>query len=194
MTTNPTTALSLTWGVHVPAGLKVIGGAWHGHPLGTACTSDCRFDIPEGTISQPYDYELVAARPGTYTLIAQLATTSTSDPDPSNNSASMQIDVVPLKLHLSSVAAAKPRAGKRFTWTVATSSAISRQGVRPDRATCSARVGAKAIAGKATITSGRVVCAWLLPAGSRGSRLVTTAHTTLAGATASLTRTFTIGR
>ncbi len=195
LTTTPTTALSLTWDVDIPAGVKVIAGAWHGHPLATACVSACPFDMPQGTISQPYDYQVVATTPGTYTFSAELATTSTADADPSNNRSTTSIDVVPLKLHLASVTAARPRAGKRFTWTIATSSAISGLDVRAARATCSGRLGTKKrLAGKPTIMFGRLVCAWVLPGHASGSRFTATAQAGLAAASASLTRTFAVRR
>jgi hypothetical protein len=194
VTTTPATALSLTWDVHVPAGVKTIGGAWRGHPFGTACNLGCPFDMPPGLISQPYDYDVVAAAPGTYTVAADLASTSTPDVNPSDDSASTQIAVVPLKLHLASATAAKPRAGRRFTWTVATSSAISGHDVRVARATCTGRVGKKTLPGKPTIGVGKLMCAWVLPPHTGGSQLTVGAHVTLAAATASLSKKFRVGR
>jgi hypothetical protein len=123
-------------------------------------------------------WDVVADRPGTYVLRADIVETSTADPNPSNNSASVTVVVVEAptggdRVSVSAGAAklspAKPKAGSRVTATVRVTANGSP--VRPSRVACAGTIGRARLAGAPRAVSGAAACTYRTPRSARGKTL-----------------------
>lgn len=190
----PVGPFTIKWTADLPGGVKLVHSGWAGNPgLLDNCLSNCPF-VWSGTFDRQYDYTLVAPAPGDYGLTVRIVSTSDTDPDLSNNTGSTDVKVVPLQIKLAALSQSHAQAGKRLTWTVEATSRVTGFDIRADRATCSGRLGSKAITGKASLSIGKITCGWRVPANAGGKKFRATVHASLAAASTSISRSFQIAR
>jgi hypothetical protein len=113
---------------------------------------------------------VTADAPGTY-VIKVHATSSTSDPNTANNSASASVVVQERVLaRAAKVVPTRPKAGSVVTVRVV---GITAGGdpVVPTAPSCSGTIGGKTLNGTAATTRGKVTCAYRTPRSGKGKRL-----------------------
>ena len=145
-----------------------------------ATTADCQTPTLIGTEpsrrTTGWDWDVVAERPGSYVLRAELTQTSVLDPNISNNSASATVVVTvaapPAATVLASsvkLAPAKPKAGSVVRATVRVSS--DGAPVRPTRVACTGVIGAVKVRGAARAASGSASCSYRTRRAAKGKTL-----------------------
>lgn len=180
---------SLTWAVTFPEGLKMVSGGWTG--LGTNlpnCVANCVY-VMNTPATRAYEYRVEATSVGAKILNARITETSNPDLLVANNTAEPSVQVVPLRITLRP-APAQARAGGRLLWHLVATSAISGLTIQPTKKSCGAQLGTRHLVGTATATNGHVNCAFQIPAGSAGKRLIATATAAFAAAHTTVSRAF----
>jgi hypothetical protein len=104
------------------------------------------------------EWDVVADRPGTYTLHDSVVSSSTSDPDASNNAATVTVVVKPaLTATGLRLSPARPRAGS--TLTARLGFTAGGQTVTPDSVNCTGAIAGAPVPAHATATPGAGSCA-----------------------------------
>lgn len=171
----------------LPTGLR-----WTPSPTFEGCTltgsvADCRSprplapdDATRRSIRGVWNVE--AERPGSYVLKGEIAESSASDPDPSNNRPSSVTAVVAAEVTASAakLRPAAARAGAPVSATVR----VSAGGVpvRPTGLTCAGSVGRAKLAGVPRVATGSATCVYRPPRSARGKLFRATIAFTAAGA------------
>lgn len=187
-------AVQVTIKFDLPAGLHWVTGPTAAQgctstPTGALCTTP---HVPFGDDVADDEYytewDVVADRPGSYALHDSIVSSSTPDPDPSNDAATVTLVVEPALaatgLHLSS---ARPRAGS--TLTARLGFTAGGRSVTPDSVTCTATVGGRRVRAVASAAEGAARCVIRTPRNGSGKRIRGTLSLSFGGAT--LTRRFT---
>jgi hypothetical protein len=126
-----------------------------------------------------FGWDVVAAQPGTYTISAQIISSSTSDPDATNNTATLTVVVAEptggagagtaVSASRVAVAPARPRAGAALTASVRV--LVGGVAVRPTRLRCTGTVGRTKLAGTPRASTGRASCVYRPPRNAKGRTL-----------------------
>ena len=127
-----------------------------------------------------FAWDVVAPQPGTYTLRAEIVSSSTTDTDPSNNVATLTVVVAEppsggeagsagVTASRASLTPRKPRAGSVVTASVRVLS--GGVAVRPTRVRCAGTVGGSKLAATPRAASGRASCLFRPRASARGKTL-----------------------
>jgi hypothetical protein len=142
----------------------------------TDTEADCR---PPGPLvpgdnqreSAGWGWDIVADAPGTYVLRAEIVESSTSDPDLSDNVATLNVVVSRPQVVASAVRVvpAKPKAGAVVTARVRVSA--GGEDVTPTAVACSATIGPTKITGKRGSAPGAALCRFRPPASAHGKRM-----------------------
>jgi hypothetical protein len=150
--------------------------------IGTETTGECQTPLTIGTDPQRrsvgWRWDIVADRPGSYVLRAEVIQTSVSDPDLSSNMASVTVVVseptggtTPAAVSAGAVklSPAKPKAGT----AVAASVPVTAGGgpVRPTGIACAATLGSAKLKGTGKTASGRATCLYRTPKSAKGKTL-----------------------
>ena len=139
--------------------------------------------------AESYQLDLKAARPGRYDIRSVVRVDGQTDTNSGNNSAELSVTVGEAVVAVSGfrLSPAPPRAGRAFQATLL----LARGGAptRPDRVTCRATVGGRALTGRAVRLANGARCLWTLPATANGKRLTGSVSATASGKT--LNRSFT---
>jgi hypothetical protein len=153
----------LRWGVDEPDAAENCSS--------TDTEADCRpprlvADDVRG--SAGWGWDIVADAPGTYVLRAEIVESSTSDPDVSDNVATLNVVVSRPQVVASAVrlVPAKPKAGAVVTARVGVSAGA--EDVTPTAVACSATIGSKKVTGNRRATAGAALCRFRTPVGARG--------------------------
>jgi hypothetical protein len=159
----------------------------------TTCLRSCSVGWPDTTRARavPDYYALVAPGPGQFIVEARIVSTNRHDTNPADDMGSATIDAKEARLTLgAAVPETAPIAGRAFVVTVS----VRRLGepVTPTSARCVASLRRRALRGAATIRSGRVRCAWTIPAGAGGALVRTTVRVALQPTSATRSRAFRI--
>jgi hypothetical protein len=139
--------------------------------------------------AESYQLDLKAARPGPYEIKSVIRVDGQTDTNPGNNSAELSVMVGEAAVAVSSfrLSPAPPRAGRALQATLL----LARAGAptRPDRVTCRATVGGRALIGRAVRLANGARCLWTLPATAKSKRVAGSISATAGGRT--LNRSFT---
>jgi hypothetical protein len=154
-------------------------------------TEDCTATESSGECAPPTPFEqtpsvhplgfawdVVAAQPGSYTLRAEIVSASTSDPDASNNTATVTVVVAEptggtggaaVSASRVSLSPTKPKAGS----TVTASVRVLAGGVpvRPTRVRCAGTAGGVRLVGTPRAAAGRASCVFRPPRSAKGKAL-----------------------
>ena len=151
----------------------------------TATTAECvpTAIVPVGD-GVGWRWDAIAPGPGTYTLRAEVVPTTTTDPDPADNVATVTLVVAPAApaaiASRVAIVPRRPRAGGVVTVSVR----VTREGepVVPTAVRCSGRIGTATVPGSRRALRGRATCAYRTRAAHRGMTLRGTMTVTAAGA------------
>ena len=170
--------------IELPEGLTATTGNGLGCPPG-AGTLDCGVtNVPAG---EQFDDEshLVAARPGSYTIVAKLTDLTAADASPANNTASTTIAVGAAAASPTvtrfAMSPAKPRAGARFTVSFAIVDRATGSALVPTAVNCVAVVAGAKVPARRTVTRGKATCTFLPPKTAKGKMLRGNIAATAAG-------------
>jgi hypothetical protein len=155
----------------------------------TPTSGECVLQQPltPGDVSWRWDVE--AAEPGTYTVTAQTEPLTASDPNSTDNAASLTLVVEPRRTASAATATpSRPRAGGVVS--ARTQVTYGGTAVTPTAVRCSARVGAARIVGTSAARSGVAVCRYRTKRTQRGQTLRGTIALTVAGTP--ITRRFSV--
>jgi hypothetical protein len=143
------------------------------------CAPPVPFDQTPSLHPQGFGWDVVAAQPGTYTLRAEIVSSSTSDPDVSNNTATLTVVVTEATGGTGSGAAvsasrvslspAKPSAGSAVSASVRVRA--GGVAVRPTSVKCAGTVGGARLAGTPRAAIGRATCVYRPPRSAKGKTL-----------------------
>jgi hypothetical protein len=97
------------------------------------------------------------------------------------NRGSWSYQLTPLELTVRAMALDRARAGRSFSARMAVVRSDFDLPLGEGAIACSAKIGAKAMAGSGRFAGGRVVCTWRLPRSARGKRLSGTVAVTFQG-------------
>ena len=143
---------------------------------GTPTTGECTVDVvhPSPTnAAVAWAWDIVADGPGSYSLKASIVSSTTSDPDTSDNVATATVVVEPTAPQVTAGAArvspAKPRAGS--TVVVRVSIAADGNAAQAADATCRAAIGTRRAATKVRTAPGVVTCTVRTPRSAHGKVL-----------------------
>jgi hypothetical protein len=116
-------------------------------------------------------WDVVADAPGTYVLKAEVIESSTSDPDPSNNAASVTVVVTQPSVTAGAarVSPARPKAGSVVSARVGVSAGET--AVDPSSVTCAGLLGKRRVAGMARASDGAATCRYRTPRSAKGKTL-----------------------
>lgn len=155
----------LRWGVDLPDSSENCSS--------TASVAECRSPQPlfSTTPGAGWAWDVEADAPGTYVLKAELIESSTSDPDPSNNSSSITVVVTQPAVTASAakVSPARPKAGAVVSARVAVSA--GGEAATPSGVTCAGSVGKSRLAGTGKAGSGVAICRYRTPRSAKGKTL-----------------------
>jgi hypothetical protein len=113
-----------------------------------------------------WEWDVVAATPGSYLLHAELVSSAPADPNPTNDASSVTVVVTSaLKVGAVKVTPAAPKAGSVVTARVAVSAGGS--AVTPSVVSCSGRVGHAKVAGSGHPAAGAAICRYHTPRSAR---------------------------
>jgi hypothetical protein len=132
----------------------------------------CETTVSSDGVTTGWGWNVTAERPGMYTLSAQIIESSTTDPDASNNTTSITVNVteaVVVSASAVKLSPAKPKAGAAVTATVRV--AAGGDPVRPTAVRCTGAAGAAKLRGTPRATVGTASCAYRPPKTARGKRL-----------------------
>jgi hypothetical protein len=141
-------------------------------------------DIPAG---EQFDDEsrLVAAQPGSYTIVAKLTDLTAADVSPTNNTASTTVAVGAAAASPTvtrfAISPAKPRAGARFTVSFAVVDKAAGAALVPTAVNCAAVVAGAKVPARRTVTGGKATCTFLPPRNGKGKVLRGSIAATAAG-------------
>jgi hypothetical protein len=141
----------------------------------TAATGDCTpvVDLSGSNLAVGWAWDIVADAPGAYPLKASVISSTTSDPDTSDNAATVTVIVEAKAPKVTAGAArvspAKPRAGSTVVARVGVTADAN--AVRASNAACTATVGARRVAAKVRAALGVVTCTVRTPRSARGKTL-----------------------
>ncbi len=169
VTVRTTLPAGLDWGADAPSAAE---GCTTGNP--TTCTRRLRQN-EVGTYQAVWLWDVVAARPGSYEIVATVDPTE-PDPDPSDNMARFRFEVVQPAGGGATVTAsavklkpAKPKAGSVVSASVRVSAGAAP--VRPSRIACAGTLGAAKLQGTPRAASGSATCRYRTPKAAKGKTL-----------------------
>jgi hypothetical protein len=153
-------------------------------------TAECQTPLLIGTEpasrTSGWDWDVIAAQPGSYVLRAELTQTSVLDPNVANNSASATVVVNLAAPPTAAVSAssvrltpAKPRAGTVVTATVRVS--VGGEAVRPSAVACSGAIGSVQQRGAPRAGMGTARCSYRPPRSAKGKTLRGSVSVTASG-------------
>jgi len=170
--------------IELPEGLTATTGNGLGCLPG-AGTLDCGVtNIPAG---EQFDDEshLVAAGPGSYTIVAKLTDLTAADATPANNTASTTIAVGAAAASPTvtrfATSPAKPRAGARFTVSFAVVDSATGSALMPRAVNCAAVIAGAKVPARRSAIGGKATCTFLPPRTARGKMLRGSIAATAAG-------------
>ena len=170
--------------IELPEGVTATTGNGLGCPQG-AGTLDCGVtDIPAG---EELDDEsgLVAAQPGSYTIVARLTGLTVADASPTNNTASTTVVVGAAAASPTvtrfRVSPAKPRAGARFTVSFAVVDQTAGTALAPSAVGCAAVAAGAKVRTRGSVIEGKATCTLLPPRIAKGKLLRGSIAATAAG-------------
>jgi len=170
--------------VDLPEGLTATSANRLGCPTGTG-TLDCgRQELLAGDQSDGTT-RLIAALPGSYTIVVQATDLTVTDPNPTNNTASTTISVgTPTPnpaVSKFALSPAKPRAGRRVKVSFAVVDKTTGSHVTPSAVRCAAVAAGAKVRGRGSVAAGRATCTFLPPRSARGKTLRGTISATAEG-------------
>lgn len=143
---------------------------------GEECTASeqttCETTVPGDGVTTGWGWNVTADKPGAYTLSAQIVESSTTDPDASNNTTSITVNVseaVVISASAAKLSPARPKAGAAVTATVRVTA--GGDPVRPTGVSCTGKAGATKLKGTPRATVGTATCAYRPPKTAKGKRL-----------------------
>lgn len=176
----------VTLAVELPAGLH--WGAVAPQPSdgchGTApavCTAPTASN-GVGTVGVSWGWDVVADRAGAYTVTAT-ATPAQPDPNPANNTATFQIEVVAPTVPASVLVSAPTVDVARSVVTASVHVDAGGVPVRPTAVACRGLIGATRIRGVATESAGSATCRYRIASSAKGKTLHGTIQMTVQGRT-----------
>jgi hypothetical protein len=177
--------------VVLPENLAAITANALGCPTGTG-TLDCgRLDLAPLDTTDAF-FGLRAPAPGTYTVVARATDLAVPDPNPANNSVSVNITVRAASPVVTGFARspARPRAGAEVTVSFAVIEPGTQARVTPSAVRCTASAAGAKVRGRGSVRAGRATCIFSPPTSARGSTLRGKISATAAGKR--LTRAFAV--
>jgi hypothetical protein len=180
-------AAGLRWGTDLPDPSENCTST----EIAAECETGKKLD-PESQADRElgWGWDIIASGPGSYVLRAETSVSSTSDLDPSNNSASATIVVKPIALAASAtkISPARPKAGVVVTARVAVTD--NGELVKPSKVSCTGTVAGKRLPVRAQALSGAALCSYKTPKTATGKNLRGAVSVTLD--TATITKRFVV--
>jgi hypothetical protein len=145
--------------------------------VGTSSTATCEQPVVVDTSGRSgWAWDVVAAAAGSYPLRGEILSSTSSDPNATNNAAAATVIVAPRAPTPSAsavtVSPRRPRAGSVVTGRVGVT--LDGAPVMPTALRCRGRVGRASITGRARSAAGTVTCSYRTRASQRGRTLVGT--------------------
>lgn len=170
--------------IELPEGLTATTGNRLGCPAG-AGTLDCGSTAIAAGEQFDDESRLVAARPGSYTIVARLTDLTAADASPTNNTASTTVAVgaaaaSPTVVRFA-VSPAKPRAGARFTVSFAVVDKAAGAALAPSAVGCTAVVAGAKVRARGSVKGGKATCTFFPPRNATGKILRGSIAATAAG-------------
>jgi hypothetical protein len=181
-------AQGLRWGPDLPDGTEGC--------TSTATSAECQ--SPElqpitGQAGWGWEWDVIAERAGSYVLRSAIIAASESDPDPSNDSASITVVVAPssggqpgggggsaaVTASVVKLVPGRPKAGKPLTARVLVTAGGAP--VRPTRLACAGMLGKAKVKGEPKATLGSATCVYRTPKAAKGTTLRGTVSFTAGG-------------
>jgi hypothetical protein len=139
----------------------------------TSSVAECRSPQPlfSSVPNVGWAWDITADAPGAYVLKADVVESSTSDPDPSDNSASVTVVVTQPTVTVGAVkfSPARPKAGSVVSARITI--AADGTAVTPRSIRCTATIGKKRLAGTASASNGAATCRYRTPRSAHGKTL-----------------------
>jgi hypothetical protein len=172
---NPTDVATVRF--ELPAGLRwgsVTPSASQGCTSSASaaeCTAPRSLDASlPGLSTYFWEWDVVADAPGSYVFHAELVNSAPPDPNSSNNSSSVTVDVTSVvKASAVKVRPVHPKAGAVLSARVAVSAGGST--VSPSGVTCSGHIGRAKVAGSGNASTGAAICRYRTPRSAAGKTL-----------------------
>jgi hypothetical protein len=161
------------------------------------CQPPTAFEQTSSVHPLGFAWDIVAAQPGSYTLRAAIVTASTTDPDASNNTATITVVVAEptgggtgtaVSASRVNLSPTKPKAGSPISASVRVLAGGAP--VRPTMVRCSGSVGRTRLAGTPRAAIGRATCVYRPRARARGMTL--RGAITFRAGTTNVTRRFSV--
>ena len=160
--------------VDLPGGLTATVANRLGCPTGTG-TLDC--GLLDLAVEDSFDGEsrLLAAQPGSYTIVVRTSDLRATDPNLANNSASLTVTVGAVSLNpvirSFAIAPRKPKAGIAVKVSFAVADAVTGGALPPAGVRCSAVAAALKVPGRGKVAAGRATCTFHPPRNATGKTL-----------------------
>lgn len=156
----------------VPEGLIATSPNPLGCPTGTG-TLDCgRQNLLPSDTSDAFN-NLVAARPGSYTIVVRATELSVTDPNLANNSASLVVAVQSPNPAVTNFALSpsRPRAGAPLKASFAVVDKATGKDIMPSAVRCAGAVATTKIRRRGSVAAGRARCTFFPPRSAKGKTL-----------------------
>ena len=183
---DPQNSATVQTKVHIVLSDGLQWGADAPDPVDETCTStpttgDCQMSLRPGQTSDGYYWSVTAAQPRTYTYQAAIVESSEADPNLSNNTSSLTIQVTDepsggggggggaapvLSASAAKLTPTKPVAGKAVSAIVQ----VKRDGapVTPASVRCTSSISGVVLKGTPRARLGRAMCVYRTPRGAKG--------------------------
>ena len=170
--------------VDLPQGLEATLANRLGCSTGTG-TIDCgRQDLPTAE-SMDDVFKVLATQSGTFTVVVRAVELTATDPNPANNTTSLEVTVGRAATRPAvagfRLSPARPRAGSPLTASFAVVDLATGKRIVSSKASCAASAGGAKVRGVGLVRAGRATCKFLPPKQSKGKRLRGTVSATVAG-------------